>query len=468
MTNRDTAYLPNQDEIRLLAATGCIGYGFTELALEAALARGVEVIAADAGSSDPGPYYLGEGKPFVSLRATERDLRLLLKAARRLGVPLIIGSAGGGGGTPHVALTRAIIERVAREEGLSFRLAVIEAEPPREFILQKLRAGRTAPLGPVPALDEATVTGATRIVAMMGTAPLQAALAAGADVVLAGRCSDSALYAAVPLARGFDAGLAWHLGKTIECGGAIVRPKTGQDCVIGTLRHDHFEIEPAHPDKRCTPESVASHTMYENPSPYEVLEPSGLVDTRASRYLALDARRVRVDGSVFRPADRYTVKLEGVTLCGHRAVFTAGIRDPGLIRQIRPFTEHIQQRVQDEVATLGIDPASYTLTIRRYGLDAVLGPSETATTEPHEIGLMLDVVAASPDDAATVLAKARYAAMHTEFEGRLCTAGNLAVPFAPSDAAVGPAYRFSVWHTMELDDPLEIFPITYVDVGSHH
>ncbi|WP_431280953.1 acyclic terpene utilization AtuA family protein [Humitalea sp. 24SJ18S-53] len=456
--------MPAQDEIRLLAATGCIGYGFTEVALEAAIARGVDVIAADAGSSDPGPYYLGAGKPFVSLRATERDLRLLLKAARRLNVPLIIGSAGGGGGTPHVALTRDIIERVAREEGLSFRLAVIDSEPSREFIMDKIRAGRTAPLGPIAELDEATVAGATRIVAMMGTAPLQAALDGGADVVLAGRCSDSALYATVPLSRGFDAGLAWHLGKTIECGGAIVRPKTGQDCVIGTLRADHFVIEPAHPDKRCTPESVASHTMYENPSPYEVLEPSGLVDTRASSYTALDDRRVRVEGSIFKPGQKYTVKLEGVTHCGHRAVFMAGVRDPVLIRQIKPFSDQIMERVRGEAISLGIDPASYTLTIRRYGLDAVLGACEPSTAEPHEIGLMLDVVAATPDDAATILAKARYAAMHTEFAGRLCTAGNLAVPFAPSDAQVGEAFRFSVWHIMELDDPLEIFPITYVDV----
>lgn len=457
--------MTTQDQIRLLAATGCIGYGFTETALDNAVARGVDVIVADAGSSDPGPYYLGEGKPFVSLRATERDLRLLIRAARRLNVPLIIGSAGGGGGIPHVELTRVIIERIAREERLSFRLAVINAEPPRELIAERLRAGRIAPLWPAPELDAATVTGATRIVAMMGAAPLQKALAEGADVVLAGRCSDSALYAAVPLARGFDAGLAWHLGKTIECGGAIVRPKTGQDCVIGTLRRDHFEIEPAHPDKRVTPESVAAHTMYENPSPFEVLEPSGLVDTRASQYEAIDGRRVRVSGSVFRPADRYTVKLEGVSLCGYRAVFMAGIRDPILISRIDAFTAQITERVRGEAVTLGIDPDSYTLTVRRYGRDAVLGPREPVTTPPHEIGLMLDVVAATADDAATILAKARYAAMHTEFEGRLCTAGNLAVPFAPSDAAVGRAYRFSVWHTMELDDPMEIFPIEYVDVA---
>jgi hypothetical protein len=453
-----------RQDIRLLAVTGCLGYGFTEAAFNRGLAMGLDLIASDAGSMDPGPYYLGAGEPFVSPEALERDLRVVLKGARAHNVPVVIGSAGGGGGKPHVALTRAIIEKIAAEEGLSFRLAVIDAEPPTELILERLRAGRTAPLWPLNALDEAAVTGSSRIVAMMGAEPLQKALADGADVVLAGRCSDSALYAALPLMRGLDPALAWHLGKTMECGAVIVRPKTGQDCVIGTLRHDHFVVEPGHLDKRCTPESVAAHTLYENPSPYEFLEPAGMVDTRGSSYEAIDDRSVKVWGTEFRPADRYTVKLEGVALSGYRAISLGATRDPVLISRIDVFTQQIKDRVRAEAANLGIGAASYNLTIRRYGLDAVLGPRELATAPPHEIGLLLDVVAETPAKASAVLAKARYIAMHTEFEGRMCTAGNLAFPFAPSDVSVGPAYRFSVWHTMELDDPLEIFPITMVDL----
>lgn len=458
--------MPTHDEVRLLATTGCVGYGFTELAFDRALERGIDLIAADAGSMDPGPYYLGAGRPFVSEQAIERDLRIMLCGARARDIPVIIGSAGGGGGDPHLALSRAIIEKIAKDHGLSFRLAVIPAEPSRELIVERMRAGRMAPLGPVPKLDEATIRGSERIVAMMGAEPLQAALKAGADVVLAGRSSDSALYACLPLMRGFSPGLAWHLGKTIECGAAIARPKTGQDCIIGTLRHDHFVIEPGHPDKRCTPHTVAEHTMYENPSPWEVLEPSGLVDTSACRYEAIDDRTVRVSGSVFKPARRYTVKLEGVAKAGYRAVFIAGVRDPILIGRIDPFTAQIHERLAAEARTLGIAPQDYTLTIRRYGLDAVLGALEDRSqAQPYEVGLMLDVVARTPVLAATVLAKARYIAIHTEFEGRLCSAGNLAVPFAPSDLPVGEAYRFSVWHTMELDDPLEIFPVTLIDVG---
>lgn len=452
--------------MRMLAATACIGYGFTELALQRSLDQGVAFIGADAGSMDPGPYYLGAGKPYASEQAIERDLRLLLSAARERGIPLIIGSAGGCGGKPHVALTRAIIERIASEKCLRFRLAVIDAEPPRELLLERLRQGRIHGLWPQRALDARTLLESERIVAMMGAEPLQKALRRGADVILAGRCSDSAIYAALPLMRGYDAGLAWHLGKTIECGATIASPKTGQDCVIGTLGPDWFTVEPGHPDKRCTPEKVAAHAMYENPSPYAFIEPAGEVNTKGCRYEAVDDRTVRVTGSTFWPASRYTVKIEGAMLAGWRAVMFAGIRDPVLISRIDDFTQQVRERTAREAAALGVAADAYVLTIRRYGLDAVLGACEPFANElPHEIGLMLDVVADTPKHAEAILAKARYIAMHTEFEGRLCTAGNLAVPLSPSDIPVGPCYRFSVWHALELDDPLEIFPIEMIEVG---
>ena len=60
-----------------------------------------------------------------------------------------------------------------------------------------------------------------RVVAMMGVEPLQEALKNDVDVVLAGRCSDAVIYAAKPVAEGVDPGLAWHLGKIIECAGQV-------------------------------------------------------------------------------------------------------------------------------------------------------------------------------------------------------------------------------------------------------
>ena len=115
--------------MKLLAATGMLGYGFTETAFARAIKQGVDLIGCDAGSMDPGPYYLGAGVPFVSRRAAKRDLGLMLEAGVRNKVPIIIGSAGGGGGADHVNWTRDLIDELAAERNLKFRMAVIQAEP---------------------------------------------------------------------------------------------------------------------------------------------------------------------------------------------------------------------------------------------------------------------------------------------------------------------------------------------------
>ena len=178
---------------------------------------------------DPGPYYLGAGVPFVSLPAMRRDLRLLLRASKEHNVPLIIGSAGGGGGRPHVDLVAEEVQEIFRDEGFGLPTATIQAEPDRSWLREQIQRGRVQPLGPIAPLNEETLSQCARVVAMMGVEPIQAALDAGAQVVIAGRASDAAIYAALPIARGCDPGLAWHLAKIIECAGQVIEPRTGQD-----------------------------------------------------------------------------------------------------------------------------------------------------------------------------------------------------------------------------------------------
>src|SRR6185436_11649020 len=107
-------------EVRVLSATGMLGSGF----LESSFARGValrpHVIACDAGSTDGGPAYLGAGMPFFSPEAVGRDLRLMLRGALQLGVPMIVGSCGFGGGDAGVEGVREIVLDIAREEGMRF------------------------------------------------------------------------------------------------------------------------------------------------------------------------------------------------------------------------------------------------------------------------------------------------------------------------------------------------------------
>ena len=87
------AYRP----LRFLGASGQLGYGIPTPAFEAGLARKPDLIGCDMGSIDIGPYYLGSGQLATSRQSTKRDLKKVLLGARRLNIPLVIGSAGSAG-----------------------------------------------------------------------------------------------------------------------------------------------------------------------------------------------------------------------------------------------------------------------------------------------------------------------------------------------------------------------------------
>jgi hypothetical protein len=121
--------------------------------------------------------------------------------------------------------------------------------------------------------------------------------------------------------------------------------------------------------------------------------------------------------------------------------------------------------VREKAAAFGVAPESYALIIRTYGLDGVMGAREPVQqVAGHEVGFVIEVIAETPEIAAAVLGIARTNMLHTDFPGRLCREGNMAFPFSPSDIPVGPVYRFSIHHVLELDHPYEIFPITYEEI----
>ena len=101
---------------------------------------------------------------------------------------------------------------------------------------------------------------AVRIVAMMGPEPIQAALQDGADVIVAGRCSDSAIYAAIPLMRGLEPAIAWHAGKTLECGAAPVISRSAPDSLMGILDDESFTVFISARTDACSPQS-GRHTV---------------------------------------------------------------------------------------------------------------------------------------------------------------------------------------------------------------
>src|SRR5580704_3029408 len=323
-------------EFRLLSTSGILGYGFPEASLQAGMERRPDAIGVDGGSVDPGPHYLGSGKPFCSTMAIRRDLRLMLRAAVAERVPMLIGTCGGAGGEPHLQLVAGLVRDIAREEGMHFKMAVVHAEQDKKTVAKRLRQGRIRSLARRPPLDEATIDRAERIVGMMGPEPFVKALDDGAQIVLAGRSTDPAPWAAAAMRAQLPAAQSWYAGKMLECGATASVPK-GHDCLMVTVRDDSVECEPLNPIRRCTPLSVANHALHENASPIHHIEPGGMLDTEDCRFEAVSDRAVRVSGMRWRPADTYTVKLEGVERAGFRAITICGTRDPLLISGLDAF-----------------------------------------------------------------------------------------------------------------------------------
>lgn len=450
-------------ELRVVALNGFLGYGFDVASLDEGMEARPHLLGADAGSTDPGPYYLGSGRQLVKEAQVRRDLRLGLLRARRAGVPLIIGSAGTAGGEPHLQVTLELLIRLAREEDLHFRTALIHSEIPRALLKRALGEGRIRPLPGVGELEEATVESAARIVGQMGTEPFIRALEGGAEVVLAGRACDTAVFASLPLMEGYDPGLAFHMAKIMECGCLCATPAAAADCVMGILRSDHFLIRTLNPGRRVSPASVAGHSLYEQPDPFRFEEPEGMVDLSGASFEQVDARTVRVSGSrLLARSSGTTIKLEGASLRGFRSVSFAGARDPAILAHLEEIESTVRSTVERNLES---KEEGYDLSFHYYGRDGVLGDREPLKDNVlHEVGVLIEAVAATQERADTVLALARSSFLHCSFPGRKTTAGNLAFPLSPSDISCGLVYEFTIYHILEGERETELFPVEFLDV----
>lgn len=450
------------DEFRILSTTAILGYGFPVASFEAGMARDPHLIAVDAGSTDPGPYYLGAGISFTDRDAVKRDLELMLMAGVPKGIPIVVGTAGGSGGDRHLEWNRQIILEIAKEKNLSFKMAVIHAEIPKSQVREAMGRGEVRPLSPAPELTADNLEQTVSIVGQMGIEPIIKALDQGAQVVLAGRCYDPAVFAASAVRAGFDKGLAIHLGKILECASIAATPGSGSDCMFGYLRKDHFDVEPLNPIRKCTKLSVAAHTLYEKTDPYILPGPGGHLDLRGTTFEQVTDSITRVRGSRYVNAQQYTVKLEGARRIGFRTVSIAGARDPVLIDRIDEITQGVRERVKDNFKDRGIN---YELLFTIYGRDGVMGSLEpNRKTEGHEIGIIIEAVSDTQQHADTICAAARSTMLHYGYTGRRATAGNLAFPYSPSDFHAGEVFVFSVYHLLFVSDPCACFPMEMVTV----
>ena len=443
-----------KNSIRYLSLCGLLGYGYAPVSLENAMKQELDFIGVDAGSTDPGPYYLGSGKGFVKRLQIKRDLSLILKTAKNRGIPLIIGSAGGSGAKPHVENVLNIMTEIAREQHLELKTAVIYADLTRKF-MREAAAGHLFVCGGSPEFDPANLEKLCNPVAQFGTEPIIEALKQNPDVIVSGRCCDTAVFAAFPIWKGFNPGLALHAAKIAECGALCARPVGANDSLVVEMFRDSFTVEPPNPARACTPDSVAAHSLYEQPDPNCFYEPEGKIDLTDCSFEAISPRKVKVSGSRLISAKMKTTKLEGAVKAGYRAVTIAGLRDPSAIRHLDEIEKNVCAAVRESADF--VREGEYSLRFLRYGLDAVTGGHEPfPEILPREVGLVIEAIAPTQEQADALLGLARSKALHQGFPGRKATAGNLAFPFSPSDFSGGAVYEFALYHLTDL--PLQFEP----------
>lgn len=450
---------------RVLIPSGALGLGYDAAALAAGIAAKPDIIAIDGGSTDSGPHYLGTGTSKYSRASTKHEWRGLMMARATAGVPLVLGTAGTCGTDSTVDWLLEITKEIAAETGQRLKIATLKSNQPTQTIIDALASGDITALPAAPAIDPDIIENCTNIVALAGAEQIQAALATGADIIIAGRTTDTAIIAALPLAQGCHAGAAWHGAKIGECGAlCATNPQSG--VILVDFDAEGFTITPMAETSCATPQTVFAHMLYENSDPFILFEPGGYLDVTAAKYDALDDRRVRVTGSKWVPAPDYTVKLEGARLAGYQSVVLAFLRDARYVANARIWCADITVKCTAKaIERLDLAPDDFTIELRLIGDNATLGALETTPSQSHEIGV-LGIVTAKSDALAREIAKMLnpYLLHHplTQSEEQ----PTFAFPFSPAEISRGAIYEFCLNHVMRLTDPMQAFTLAVKEIGN--
>ena len=447
----------------VLVPVGSLGVGVRVEEVQRGIAAGANVIALDAGSTDSGAAYLATGVAKYNREAVKRDLRILMAARAEAKIPLLIGSCGQSGNNAAVAWVRDIAVEVANEIAIAPRIAVLYSEQDRTVIKAKNVQGDISALSPLSSLTDETIDRCTHIVAMMGPEPYIAALQAGADIVLGGRTTDTAVLAAFPLMRGAGIAASWHAGKVGECGAQCAVNSSGAAGVLIRVDTDSFEIEPLSLAERCSVQSVSGHMLYENSDPFHLTEPGGILDVTDADYQPVDDRTVRVTGSRWKVMP-YTMKLEGAGPGPFQTIMLIGIEDPEVLASLDVFHDRLHAALVERVEqTFGEEAGDYDISLRIYGWNAVSGrPVPKGTAPPREVGILF-VASASTQSLATRIAKAcnPYFFHFPLVRGK--DLPSYGFPFSPSEIERGRVYEFHLNHVVAVDDPLELVTTEWVN-----
>ncbi|QPC76788.1 hypothetical protein HYE68_007540 [Fusarium pseudograminearum] len=456
---------------QIITPVGMLGYGFDEKIIHQELTRltsnGVPTaMIMDSGSTDSGPQKLALGSMSCPRSAYAQDLAKLLRLVHTFQVPLIFSSAGGDGTDEHVQIMQDIIREITEEEGnsdYSFNTISLFSSIDKTTILQRFQEGRLTGCGPcVPAADGAEIEASLHVVAQMGYEPFLDAMNANPDfdVIVGGRAYDPSPYAAYCVHQLMrqktdlsdeqlhsSLGGFLHMGKILECGGQCSTPKS-HGAVATVYATGLFDVRPTAPDSKCSPLSVAAHTLYENTRPDILKGPGGSIHLQDSKYEQLsDGRSVRVSGSEYHSSEKdglpYQFKLEAARIVGYRSMFMGSIKDHILIPQI----DKLLARVKLYVAQQHTEPTS------EWKLDFhVYGKGQSSSTGLGQLFIVGEALASTQQLANSIASKARVGMIHAPYPGQKATAGNFGFGLGGlMEVELGPCAEFSLYHLMDLD-----------------
>jgi hypothetical protein len=338
-----------------------------------------------------------------------RLMPLLLPIARARGIRLVTSA---GGMNPHGA-QQAVVE-IARKLGLAgLRVAVITGDDlsgrlddlfARGHQLTHMDTG--VPLATDPA--RARIVNAN---AYLGAEPIRRALAEGADVVITGRVTDSALFLG-PLMHEFGwSADDWDrlaqgivCGHLLECAGQVVggNHATGWRDVpaledIGYPVAEVFEDgsfvlgKTPNTGGRVSFDTVREQLLYEVHDPAHYLTPDVDADFSAVRLEEVAPDSVQVTGARGRPSPanlKLSIGYEDGWLGEGQMIYSW----PNAIEKAQRAAEILRHRL-----ARGPNPI-HDLRIDLIGVDALHGPLAPRIDDPNEVVLR---VAARTADAAT-------------------------------------------------------------------
>ena len=454
-----------KDQIRIVSPNGHLGFAPTkEESFHIAAATKPDYYCADSGSDDIGPTALGSDRSVSMYSWQKHDLELMLLAAREQDVPMLIGSAGDCGTNSRVDMYVQIIRDLAVEHNLEpFKLAYFHSEVDTKNLAEQHQDGVVFEgLDGRADLTKEDIERTTRSVAVTGIHPYVEALREGADVIIGGRSSDVAIFAAPAIYEGFPEEHAYYVGKVLECASFCAEPYGAKESVIGTVTHEDVRVTAMAPHQRCTPASVASHAMYERSNPYYEYFAGGMLDMTNCKYEQIDEKTTRITGQKFVPIEGdIKVKLEGSGFVGEKYIGLAGVRDPYTIENIDEVIRLAREQIDEEFSDI-----DYQVSFRVFGKNGVMGELEPVReTKSHELLLVIEGIADTEERAEAVAlmgTRQIFYARLPEVKGTAGTASFVVDEVLPATSA----YTWTMNHTVPVREPSELYQLDYVNIDA--